>query len=137
MNIKVDISESMEEICKLLQVYAVTGPGFHQKEYFTIRCYCDFEPWGLASENWDVVWRIYLNTIPAAYYLYDPDELKAAGNSVHARANVKPNRMQHCNGENIPHTITAKTLDELIFKTKAFLEDYKKFFGSIPNIPLL
>lgn len=36
------------------------GPGTHKRDLLTLRAYCDFEPWGFASENWDLVWEVSL-----------------------------------------------------------------------------
>lgn len=35
--------------------------------FYSIRCYCDFEPFGRATEDWDKVYEITFPQIPAHY----------------------------------------------------------------------
>ena len=50
------------ELEKLLKIHA--GPRTDGKDFVQISCHVDFEPHGIASETWEVIWFLQLPQIP-------------------------------------------------------------------------
>lgn len=50
----------MIELEKLLRINQKLGPSNQDKNFIEIRCYCDFEGHGRASENWEKHWELIL-----------------------------------------------------------------------------
>lgn len=46
----------------------ICGPGTHRKDFLRVRCYCEFEGHGAASENFEECWEIELPLIPYHWY---------------------------------------------------------------------
>ena len=45
------MSKDLEELTELLGIKQKLGPGTHQQEFIDLKCYCDFEPFGRATED--------------------------------------------------------------------------------------
>lgn len=63
-----DLEELIETI--LRKVGLCGGPDSDGRDAFQLSCTYEFEPWGRASEDWDIVWTVKLPDIPFRYYDY-------------------------------------------------------------------
>lgn len=92
----------MNELQKLLRIRP--GPATDGMVFAHIKCEVDFEPHGLASENWEVIWYLTLPQIPHHWW--------------------------HCrNGwtrgtTDSPIRFSGRTMDGVIKKAISFLQEY-------------
>jgi len=94
-----DVTKKLRELLDLLGGYSsLIGPSHHNSVIYTIDCMCEFEPWGRASENWDMVWRMTFHTEQARYH--------------HMKDGLLP-----CNGDWAPQRIEAPSLEQVIEKS--------------------
>jgi len=52
--------DTIRELVKTLHLHSKLSPTYHDKDLLVIRCRCEFEPHGRASETWEMIWRIEL-----------------------------------------------------------------------------
>jgi len=58
------MSDSIHALRNKLRVPQKLSPASHGQTFFTLRCYCDFEGHGRASETWEEHWRLTIPNIP-------------------------------------------------------------------------
>jgi hypothetical protein len=54
----------MEELIKELGLHYECAPKNHGKDFIVIKCSCEFEPHGRATETWELLWTLELPQIP-------------------------------------------------------------------------
>jgi len=52
----------MDELLRLLNISC--APGTDEKEFIRVSCCVGFEPHGIASETWEIFWKLELPQIP-------------------------------------------------------------------------
>lgn len=63
-----------DELQELVRPMKYAYPTMQGQQVIEVTCGIDFEPHGRASENWEVVWKIYLTQIHAHWKMTDgPD----------------------------------------------------------------
>ena len=104
-----------EELLKLLSVHYGTtgkvGPQFGNQDLVTIKVRCEFEPFGYATEDWNLVWVVILNTVPQ-----------------HWRDNQG---IWHKYTNDFPMSFKERTLLKAYEQAKAFIKDFTNKGGVI------
>lgn len=52
--------DTIRELVKTLHLRSKLGPIYHSEDLLVIKCRCEFEPHGRASETWGMTWSIEL-----------------------------------------------------------------------------
>ena len=94
---------------KSLEKFFIPQPINHKDVFYVIYCYCDFEPFGRASETWERVYEIEFTDIPYHYYSTTGWKEGTSGN---------------------PMSFKAESMDKLEAKALSFL---KWYFRSEPK----
>ena len=100
-----------EELLKLLNIRSKIGPTYHSQDLFTVKVRCEFEPFGLASENWDEVWVVVLNTVPAHW--------------------MDANGIHHKCTTDFPMQFKGHSYHEAVNTAKAWLKDFISKGGTV------
>jgi hypothetical protein len=95
----------MEKLLELLNIQNKLTPLYQNKDFLRIRCYCDFEPFGRASETWEEVWELVLPQHSSYWF--------SAGN-------------WHKYNSNAHMYFEDRSLDAVISRAIVFLEWYNK-----------
>ena len=93
----------MDELEKLLNISL--GPHTDGKNFIEVKCYCDFEGHGRASETWEKHWRLTLPQIQGHW--------------------KSTKGWKQCTDKHVRMSFHGRTFEEVVTKAKEFLKEYE------------